>query len=62
VPPLLSQLAPGGRRIGPVGKPHWVQDLVPMIQQDADKSQRVVVETVAYIPLRMSFGFSDDLD
>jgi len=58
-PPLLAQLAPGGRVIGPVGRPHWIQDLVLMIRQDTDKFQRVVVETVAYIPLRGQYGFSD---
>ena len=58
-PPLLQQLAPGGRLIGPVGKPHWVQDLVLMIRQDTDKFQRVTVETVAYIPLRGVYGFAD---
>jgi protein-L-isoaspartate(D-aspartate) O-methyltransferase len=57
-PPLLAQLAPGGRLIGPVGRPHEVQDLVLMIRQDSDKFQRIVVETVAYIPLRGRYGFS----
>jgi protein-L-isoaspartate(D-aspartate) O-methyltransferase len=58
-PPLLDQLAPGGRLIGPVGKPHWVQDLVLMIRQDRGKFQRLTVETVAYIPLRGVYGFAD---
>jgi len=58
-PPLLAQLAPGGRLIGPVGRPHLIQDLVLMIRQDTDRFQRVVVETVAYIPLRGQYGFSD---
>jgi len=58
-PPLLAQLAPGGRLIGPVGRPHWIQDLVLMIRQDSGRFQRVVVETVAYIPLRGIYGFSD---
>jgi protein-L-isoaspartate(D-aspartate) O-methyltransferase len=57
-PPLLAQLAPGGRLIGPVGRPHWVQDLVLMIRQDSGRFQRVVVETVAYIPLRGVYGFA----
>ena len=57
-PPLLEQLAPGGRLIGPVGKPHDVQDLVLMIRQDTDRFRRVVVETVAYIPLRGEYGYS----
>lgn len=56
-PPLLEQLAPGGRLIGPVGQPHDVQELVLMIRQDTDKFQTVVVETVAYIPLRGVYGF-----
>jgi hypothetical protein len=37
-------LAPGGRRIGPVGPPHEVQDLVLMIRQNTNKIQRIVVE------------------
>lgn len=57
-PPLLAQLAPGGRLIGPVGRPHWIQDLVLMIRQDSGRFQRVVVETVAYIPLRGEYGSS----
>ena len=56
-PPLLTQLAPGGHLIGPVGRPHEVQDLVLMIRQDSGKFQRLVVETVAYIPLRGVYGF-----
>jgi len=56
-PPLLTQLASGGRVIGPVGRPHEVQDLVLMIRQESDKFKRVVVETVAYIPLRGLYGF-----
>ena len=58
-PPRLAQMAPGGRLIGPVGRPHWVQDLVLLIRQDSGKFRRVVVETVAYIPLRGVYGFSD---
>ncbi len=58
-PPLLAQLAPGGRLIGPLGQPHEVQDLVLMIRQDTDKFQRVLVETVAYIPLRGVYGFAE---
>ena len=57
-PPLLTQLAPGGRLIGPVGRPHEVQNLVLMIRQDTDRFQRVLVETVAYIPLRGDYGFA----
>ncbi len=57
-PPLLEQLASGGCLIGPVGPPGWVQDLVLMIRQDTGKFQRVVVEEVAYIPLRGRFGYT----
>jgi protein-L-isoaspartate(D-aspartate) O-methyltransferase len=58
-PPLLSQLAPGGRLIGPVGPPDWVQDLVLMIRQESGDFKRIVVEQVAYIPLRGRFGYTD---
>jgi protein-L-isoaspartate(D-aspartate) O-methyltransferase len=57
-PPLLEQLAPGGRLIGPVGRPREIQDLVLMIRQDSGDFQKVVVETVAYIPLRGEYGYS----
>ena len=57
-PPLLAQLAPGGRLIGPVGRPHDVQDLVLMIRQDSAKFRRVTVTTVAYIPLRGVYGYT----
>ena len=53
----LAQLAPGGRLIGPVGQPHWVQDLVLMIRQDSGTFRRLVVEQVAYIPLRGFYGY-----
>jgi len=52
-------VAPGGRLIGPVGQPHWIQDLVLMIRQDSGKFRKVLVETVAYIPLRGVYGFID---
>jgi protein-L-isoaspartate(D-aspartate) O-methyltransferase len=55
--PLLAQLAPGGRVIGPVGSPGDVQDLVLMILQDSGTFRRVTVEQVAYIPLRGRFGY-----
>jgi len=55
-PPLMGQLAAGGRIIGPVGKPGQIQDLVMMVRQDAKNLQRVVVEQVAYIPLRGEYG------
>jgi len=58
-PPLLAQLSRGGRLIGPVGRPHYVQDLVLIVRQDTDKFQRIMVETVAYIPLRGVYGFKD---
>jgi len=57
VPPLLlDQLAVGGRLIGPVGKPGQIQDLVLMVREDHRKWRRVVVEQVAYIPLRGEYG------
>ena len=57
-PPLLEQLAAGGRLIGPVGKPGQIQDLVMMGRQDSGQWQRLVVEQVAYIPLLGEFGYS----
>jgi protein-L-isoaspartate(D-aspartate) O-methyltransferase len=57
-PPLLEQLAAGGRLIGPVGKPGRIQDLVMMVREDSGRWQRLVVEQVAYIPLLGEYGYS----
>ena len=57
-PPLLGQLAAGGRLIGPVGKPGQIQDLVMMGREDSGQWQRLVVEQVAYIPLLGEYGYS----
>ena len=57
-PPLLEQLAAGGRLIGPVGKPGQIQDLVMMVREDSGRWQRLVVEQVAYIPLLGEYGYS----
>jgi len=56
-PPLLEQLAAGGRLIGPVGKPGQIQDLVMMVREDSGQWQRLVVEQVAYIPLLGEYGY-----
>lgn len=56
-PPLLRQLAVAGRLIGPVGSPHQVQDLVMLVCEEPGKWRRVVVEQVAYIPLRGEYGY-----
>lgn len=56
-PPLLEQLAAGGRLIGPVGPPEQVQDLVMIVNEGAGQWRRVVVEQVAYIPLRGEYGY-----
>lgn len=55
--PLLEQLAAQGRLIGPVGPPNQVQDLVMMVREGPAKWRRLVVEQVAYIPLRGEFGY-----
>ena len=55
-PPFLEQLAVDGRVIGPVGAPNQVQDLVMMVHEGPGQWRRVVVETVAYIPLRGEHG------
>jgi len=56
-PPLLGQLAAAGRLIGPVGQPNQVQELVMMVNEGAGQWRRVVVEQVAYIPLRGKHGY-----
>lgn len=56
-PPLLEQLAAGGRVIGPVGPPEKVQDLVMMVNEGEGRWRRTSVEQVAYIPLRGEYGF-----
>ncbi len=57
-PPLLDQLAVGGRLIGPVGEAGQIQELVMMVREDGRQWRRVVVEQVAYIPLRGEYGYS----
>lgn len=51
-PPLLAQLASGGRLIGRWAGPMRFKTWCLMIRQDTGTFHRVVVETVAYIPLR----------
>ncbi len=56
-PPLLEQLAVGGRLVGPVGPPHQVQDLVLVIRLGPQRWCEEVVEQVAYIPLKGKYGY-----
>lgn len=55
-PPLLGQLAVGGRLIGPVGKPRQFQNLVLMVRQGPQQWQQINLTKVAYIPLRGLYG------
>ena len=49
-PPLLEQLAPGGRLCGPVGREHAVQHLV-MVRRDSEgRLSRQVLDAVRFVP------------
>ncbi|MBW1917561.1 MAG: protein-L-isoaspartate O-methyltransferase [Deltaproteobacteria bacterium] len=60
-PPLMEQLALGGRLIGPVGKPGQVQDLVLVVRKGPRQWQQRILEKVAYIPLRGRYGYPNGI-
>lgn len=50
-PPLLEQLAPGGRMIIPVGPRGWVQELVLVNKDRAGKISQKSLMSVRFVPL-----------
>jgi protein-L-isoaspartate(D-aspartate) O-methyltransferase len=50
-PPLIEQLAPGGRMVIPVGRAGWTQNLL-LVQKDADgRTTTRNLMSVAFVPL-----------
>ena len=49
--PLVSQLAPGGRLVMPIGNPRWVQKLVKVAKQEDGFLQHSDLGEVRFVPL-----------
>ena len=49
--PLVSQLAPGGRLVMPIGNPRWVQKLVKVTKQEDGILQQSDLGEVRFVPL-----------
>ncbi|MCR4405739.1 MAG: protein-L-isoaspartate(D-aspartate) O-methyltransferase [Anaerolineae bacterium] len=56
-PPLLDQLADGGRFIAPIG-PRWTQTLV-RVRRKGDKFHREHLTSVAFVPLVGEHGWNE---
>lgn len=56
-PPLLDQLADGGRFIAPIG-PRWTQTLV-RVRREGDKFHREYLTAVAFVPLVGEHGWNE---
>jgi len=50
-PPLVAQLAPGGRLVMPIGDPGWVQKLVKVTKQEDGILQQSDLGEVRFVPL-----------
>jgi len=59
-PPLVAQLAPGGRLVMPVGDPGWVQKLVKVTKQEDGILQQSDLGEVRFVPLIGEEGWRDD--
>jgi protein-L-isoaspartate(D-aspartate) O-methyltransferase len=57
-PPLIGQLADGGRLVAPVG-PHGVQELVRIVRED-EKIRRESHGGVVFVPLIGEYGWRED--
>ena len=58
-PPLIEQLAPGGRLVMPLGDPSWVQELVKVTKQPNGTLQTENLGGVRFVPLIGEEGWSD---
>jgi protein-L-isoaspartate(D-aspartate) O-methyltransferase len=58
-PPLIAQLAPGGRLVMPIGNPNWVQKLVRVIKQEDGILQQSDLGEVRFVPLIGEEGWSE---
>jgi protein-L-isoaspartate(D-aspartate) O-methyltransferase len=59
-PPLVAQLAPGGRLVMPIGDPGWVQELVKVTKQDDGILRQENLGGVRFVPLIGEEGWKDD--
>ncbi len=58
-PPLIKQLAPGGRLVIPVGPPFARQDLVLVLKDDKGNVQTQSLFPVSFVPFTGSLGKGD---
>jgi protein-L-isoaspartate(D-aspartate) O-methyltransferase len=58
-PPLLDQLAPGGRLVMPLGNPGAVQQLVKVTRRSDGSTARENLGAVRFVPLIGEVGWSD---
>jgi protein-L-isoaspartate(D-aspartate) O-methyltransferase len=56
---LISQLAPGGRLVMPIGEPGWAQELVKVTKQDDGLLKQENLGGVRFVPLIGEEGWSD---
>ncbi|MDZ7783971.1 MAG: protein-L-isoaspartate(D-aspartate) O-methyltransferase [Halioglobus sp.] len=59
---LLSQLAPGGRMVVPVGTDQRAQELIRVIRRDGDDFEREELADVRFVPLIGEHGWEPDED
>ncbi len=58
-PPLVEQLAPGGRIVMPLGNPGWVQELIKVTKQDDGILRQENLGGVRFVPLIGEEGWND---
>jgi protein-L-isoaspartate(D-aspartate) O-methyltransferase len=58
-PPLVEQLAPGGRLVMPLGEPGWVQELVKVTKQEDGLLKQENLGGVRFVPLIGEEGWKD---
>ena len=58
-PPLVEQLAPGGRLVMPLGEPGWVQELVKVTKQEDGILKQQNLGGVRFVPLIGEEGWKD---
>ena len=59
-PPLVDQLAPGGRLVMPIGDPHGAQELVKVTKRPDGTTREERLCAVRFVPLIGEEGWSDD--
>ncbi len=59
-PPLIDQLAPGGRLVMPIGDPHAAQELVKVTKRPDGTTSEERLCGVRFVPLIGEEGWTDD--